>query len=357
MLIYINSRFLTQPVTGAQRYGIELSLRLKQLDPSIEFVCPKNVIQHDIFEQLNAKTVGKRIGHLWEQIDLPLYLKKQGNPLLLNLCNTAPIFYKNKITAVHDIIHALYPQSCSFAFRLWYKILIPRILKSSLTIITVSEFSKKEISNYYKYQSENIHVVYNAVNKQFKNRMEIDKVSKPYLLAVSSINYHKNYARMIEAFINLYKSKNLNISLFIIGGTALCYSKQHYDLVQDMPIRFLGRVSDNELINLYQNAEAFVFPSLYEGFGIPPLEAQSCGCPVISSNTASMPEVLEDSAIYFNPTDVNEIQHAMDVIIGNKQLQNLLINKGFLNVDRFSWDESANKLYNIISGILSKTKS
>jgi glycosyltransferase involved in cell wall biosynthesis len=350
----VNSRFLTQSITGVQRYGVELSLRLKQLDPSIEFVCPKNVVQHEMFEQLNAKVIGKRTGHLWEQIDLPKYLKGQGCPLLLNLCNTAPIFYKNKITTVHDIIHALYPQTCSFAFHVWYQILIPHILKNSLTIITVSEFSKREISDYYKCQSENIHIVYNAVDKRFKPKIKRSKTLEPYLLAVSSINYHKNYSRMIDAFANLYTSNNINISLFIIGGDNLCYAKQHYDIDQNVPIHFLGRVSDNELINLYQNAEAFVFPSLYEGFGIPPLEAQKCGCPVISSNTASMPEILGDSVVYFNPTDISEIQNAMYRIIDNKQLQDSLINKGFLNVNRFSWDESAHKLYNIMLDILSK---
>jgi glycosyltransferase involved in cell wall biosynthesis len=357
MSTYINARFLTQPVTGVQRYAIELSLRLKQLDPSIEFVCPQNVIQHDIFETLNTKIIGTRTGHLWEQIDLPKHLKKQGRPLLLNLCNTAPAFYKNKITVLHDIIHAIYPQSCTFAFRLWYRILIPHVLKNSLTVITVSEFSKKEISNHYKYPLENISVIYNAVDNRFKAKKGKDKTLEPYLLAVSSINYHKNYSRMIDAFLSLYKSKKTNISLFIIGGTGQSYVKQRYDIEKDIPVCFLGRVSDDELISLYQNAEAFVFPSLYEGFGIPLLEAQTCGCPVISSNTAAMPEVLGDSAIYFNPSDVSEMRNAMDLIINNKQLQDSLINKGFLNVNRFSWDKSVHKLYNIISDVLSKQKS
>jgi glycosyltransferase involved in cell wall biosynthesis len=357
MSIYINARFLTQPITGVQRYAVELSLRLKQLDSSIEFVCPKNVVQHDIFERLNAKIIGKRIGHLWEQMDLPKYLKKQGSPLLLSLSNTAPAFYKNKISTLHDIIYALYPQTCSFSFRLWYRILIPCVLKSSLFIITVSEFSKREISNYFKYPPEKIQVIYNAVDKRFKANKEKNQISKPYLLSVSSINYHKNYSRMIDAFFNLYKSDKSDVELIIIGGTNQCFSKQSYGLDKNVPISFLGRVNDTELIILYQNAEAFIFPSLYEGFGIPLLEAQACGCPVISSNTASMPEVLGDSAVYFNPTDSSEMKNAMNLIIHNKQLQDSLINKGFLNISRFSWDESANKLYNTILDILSKKKS
>jgi glycosyltransferase involved in cell wall biosynthesis len=348
MKIYINARFLTQPITGVQRFATELSLRLKELDPSIVFVCPHNVIQHETFDKLEAKIIGKRTGHLWEQIDLPLFLKTNGSPLLVNLCNTAPAFYKNKIATLHDVIYIRYSQSCSLKFRLLYFLLIPKILKSSLTLITVSEFSKQEISSYFKYPFENIHVIYNAINEQFKINKTRNKNAIPYLLAVSSINYHKNYSRTIEAFSNLCKSKNLNISLLVIGGSSSCFTKQSYIISQNVPIRFLGRVNDNELVKLYQSAKAFVFPSLYEGFGIPPLEAQSCGCPVIASKTTSMPEILGDSVIYFNPTDISEIQNTMDTIIANQQLRDSLTTKGLSNVSRFSWEDSACKLYNVI---------
>jgi glycosyltransferase involved in cell wall biosynthesis len=347
-MIIVNSRFLTQPVAGVQRFAIEISLRLKQMDSSIEFVCPKNVMQHNIFDKLDAKIIGSQTGHLWEQVELPLFLKKQGNPLLVNLCNTAPAYYKNKIATLHDIIYALYPQSCTFAFRFWYRLLIPRILKSSLALVTVSEFSKKEISAYYHYPQNKIHVIYNAVDKRFEPDKDKNPNTEQYLLVVSSIVYHKNYARVMESFLNLCKDKKHNINLLVIGGSNHCFTKQSYEAAQNASIRLLGRVSDKELIKLYQNAELFIFPSLYEGFGIPPLEAQACGCPVIASNAASMPEILGNSAMYFNPTDISAIQDVMDAAISNQRLRKSLIEKGFSNVSRFSWEISVQKLYELI---------
>jgi glycosyltransferase involved in cell wall biosynthesis len=348
-MVIINARFLTQPVTGVQRYAIELSLLLKQLDPAIEFVCPKNIEQHNIFEQLNARIIGKRTGHLWEQIDLPGYLRAQGNPLLVNLGSTAPICYKNKIVTLHDITYIRYPQSFSIKFRIWYHFLIPQILRKSLALVTVSEFSKKEISGYFKHLPKDIHVIYNAVNEQFKTSQVNIKELSPYLLAVSSPNYHKNFTRLINAFVNLRADKKIRENLLVVGESNRSFAKQSYEEASHSPsIHFMGRIKDEDLINLYQNAEAFIFPSLYEGFGIPAIEAQACGCPVLASNAASMPEILKDSVIYFEPTDILEIQNAIETIINNRSQRISLINKGFSNVCRFSWDESAHKLHTAI---------
>jgi glycosyltransferase involved in cell wall biosynthesis len=348
MSIYINARFLTQPITGVQRYAIELSLRLKQLNSSIEFVCPRDVIQQDIFERLNAKIIGKSTGHLWEQIDLPQYLKIQGNPLLVNLGNSAPVRYKNKIVTLHDIAHVRYPQSFSIKFHVWYRLLIPQILRTSLTLVTVSEFSKKEISNHFKHLPENIHVIYNAANEKFTVKKTKSNDVSPYLLAVSSPNYHKNFARLISAFLSLRESQKIKANLLVVGKSNHSFAEQSYDDNQSTFIHFMGRIDDGELIKLYQNAEAFIFPSLYEGFGIPALEAQACGCPVIASNAAAMPEILKDSVAYFEPTNILEIQNAIEAIVNNQSLRISLINKGFSNISRFSWDESAHKLYTVI---------
>jgi glycosyltransferase involved in cell wall biosynthesis len=346
--IYINSRFLTQSITGVQRFAIELSLRLRQLDTSIEFVCPKNIVQHDIFEQLNAKIIGKKTGHLWEQIDLPKYLSTRKNPLLINLANSAPMCYKNKIATLHDITLIRYPQSFSIKYRIWYNLLIHLILRKSLAVVTVSEFSKKEISSYFKHLPKDIYVIYNAVNEQFKvNKIENNNIS-PYLLAVSSQNYHKNFARLISAFLNLHKSKKIKENLLAVGKASPVFAKQSYNDDHSTSIHFTGRIKDEDLIKLYQNAEVFIFPSLYEGFGIPALEAQACGCPVIASNVAAIPEILKDSVVYFDPTNIFEIQNVIETVVHNPTLKTSLINKGLSNVSRFSWDESARKLYTVI---------
>ena len=149
-MLTVNSRFLTQNITGVQRFAIEISKQLKKLlNSKIQFVAPKNIIHKDLAEELDVKVIGYNTGHLWEQIDLPLYLSSIGKPLLLNLSNTAPLFYKNKIVTIHDVAFKRFPQTYSFKFRMFYNLLIPIILKNSKHILTVSEFSKNEINKIY----------------------------------------------------------------------------------------------------------------------------------------------------------------------------------------------------------------
>jgi glycosyltransferase involved in cell wall biosynthesis len=167
-------------------------------------------------------------------------------------------------------------------------------------------------------------------------------------LAVSSQNYHKNFGKLIDAFDSLYKSGKLKISLVIVGGSYLCRKKYVYTSSANAAIHFMGRVTDEELVGLYQGATAFVFPSLYEGFGLPPLEAQACGCPVIASKAASIPEVLGNSALYFDPNDVSDMQKALCRVSQDLFLREQLIEKGTANVSRFSWNISAFQLYELI---------
>lgn len=172
-MLAVNSRFLTQQITGVQRFAIEISLRLKEiLKDDVFFVSPNNIIQYDIAEKLDVKIIGKHTGHLWEQWELPKWLKKHDSPLLLNLCNMAPLMYRNKISTIHDIAFVRFPQTFSKKFLWFYKIMIPRIVKSSIKIITVSEFSKQEIVDEYKIDQNMVSVVYNAVNDSFKPKIK-----------------------------------------------------------------------------------------------------------------------------------------------------------------------------------------
>lgn len=169
-MLIINSRFLTQQITGVQRFAIEISLRLKDmLKDNVLFVAPNNIVQFEIAKQLNVKIIGKHTGHLWEQWDLPKWLKHNGSPLLLNLCNLAPLRYKNKISTIHDIAFERYPQTFSKKFLVVYRFMIPRIIASSKYVITVSEFSKREIVDTYSVEEQNVKVVYNAVNEKFNS--------------------------------------------------------------------------------------------------------------------------------------------------------------------------------------------
>ncbi|MFP9227673.1 glycosyltransferase family 4 protein [Pectobacterium cacticida] len=352
-MIYINARFLTQKLTGVQRFAEELCLSLKSIRDDIVFLSPHNIIRNDVAEKLNVKIIGKNKGHLWEQYDLPNYMKKNGSPLLINLCSTAPINYRNKIVTHHDVTYKKYPQSYSWKFRIFYNLCIPLMIRNTHHTITVSEFSKRELLRFYKIRERNISVIYNAVNAKFSPSESVtndNNNNNKYILAVSSNNYHKNFHVLISAFKSI---NDPQLTLLVVGENNKNFSKQNYDSVTlDKRVKFLGRVSDDELIKLYRNARFFVFPSLYEGFGIPPLEAQSCGCPVIASNSASMPEVLRNSVIYFPPNRVDLLQERMLQFLSDDNLRKEKILAGYENTKRFSWYKSAKKLNEVIQEVL-----
>jgi glycosyltransferase involved in cell wall biosynthesis len=349
-MIAVNARFLTQPLTGVQRFALEISRTLKEIsgEENIQFFAPKNIQLYSEANELNVQIIGSHTGHLWEQLDLPRHLKTLGNPILLNFCNTAPIFYKNKLSTLHDITYIRYPQTFSKSFRYFYQVMMPLVLKTSKHIFTVSEFSKKEISEYYHTTKEKISVVYNAVGKTFHPQIDEDLKKENYLLAVSSIKENKNFKMILNAFEEASKQID-NLKLFIAGDLKNNnFSNINLNAFVNNPrIKLLGRISDTELIKYYSNAIAFLFPSLYEGFGIPVLEAQACGCPVIASNAASMPEVLKDSAILVNPLSLENFVQAIYNVVHNIEYRKQLIESGFQNQSHFSWKQSGLKFFQI----------
>ena len=339
-ILVVNSRFLTQNITGVQRFAIEIAKQLKVLYPSgIQFISPKNIIHIDLAEELDVKIIGNRTGHLWEQIDLPRYLKSIDSPLLLNLANTAPLFYKNKIITVYDLAFHHYPKWFSKKFVLAYNFLIPRICKNSKHIFTDSEYVRKDISKSYSIDSTKITTIYGSYSEIFKCN---SNQKESLILAVGSIDPRKN----LLALINIFKDIR-DVKLMIVGQENRVFSSLG---IKDLPdnIVFTGYVDDIELVNLYNKASLFVYPSFFEGFGIPPLEAQACGTPVVCSNTTSLPEVGKDSVIYCDPYDLKDIREKIELVLNDKDLQNQLREKGFENIKRFNWKRSANKMIKII---------
>ena len=350
-MVCINARFLTQRITGTQRYAIEISTHINKylLSNEIFFLSPKNVLHSSLAAKLQVRTLGKLSGHLWEQMELPIFLKKKDNPLLVNLLNTGPLFYKNQVLTVHDLAFLRYPHWFSRKFYYFYRFLIPKLSKISRKIITVSEFSKKEIVSLLGIPSSKIEVVYNAVSNKFKYDPHREK--DDIILSVSSIDPRKNFIRLILAF------KRLNLpqyKLLIVGSENKIFSNSEIrNLIKEVPnVEFTGYVSDDELVKLYQKAKLFVYPSLYEGFGLPPLEAMACGTPVIVSNTASLPEVCGDAAYYVNPYDEKDIARGLETVLKDERLQKELTQKGLERVRMFSWEKSAAKLLGIIKKLL-----
>ena len=338
-MLYVNARFLSQKLTGVQRFAYELSLRLKdELGDDVIFLAPYNVIQHEMAERLGAKCVGKHSGYYWEQIELPFYLWRHGSPKLVNFCSVAPLLYGNNYIAVHDITWVRYPETYSKAFGTVYNFLIPRLCKRAKKLITVSEFSKHEISSYYNIPEDKFTVIYNAVGEVFHPIVDEKLRNENYFLAVSSVKANKNFVSVLQAFEIVLRT-NPDIRLYIVGD---CNDKNfqtiNIDQYKDNPsIKFLGRVSDEELVKYYSNALGFVFPSLYEGFGIPVLEAQACGCPVLASDIPPMKEVLQNSALYCDPFKIEDIASKMLKLLSERDI---LVHNGYRNVKRFSWDVS-----------------
>jgi glycosyltransferase involved in cell wall biosynthesis len=354
-MIVINARFLTQELRGVQRFAEQICLALKQLRNDVVFVAPHGIQMHESAKALDVQCIGRHSGHLWEQVDLPLHLRRQGNPLLVSLCSTAPLLYSNQIATHHDVNYVRHPESYTRTFRLLYRTMTPIMLARIKSLLTVSAFSKGEIAQVYKYPEKKIFVVPNAVSGDFHPGSQ-EPNKQDYLLAVSSPSAHKNFSRMIEAFLMLRGHEDLQLR--IVGGASGVFNDDNLQRLasRDSRIQFLGRLSDSELIAQYQNATAFVFPSLYEGFGIPPLEAQACGCPVLAANAASIPEVLQASALYFDPLDVSHMSAAMERILTDIPLRQSLRRRGLINVARFSWEESARQVSQRIDALLSPVR-
>ena len=347
-MIVINARFLTQEMRGVQRFAEQICLRLKDLRDDLVFVAPEDIHLQDSAEQLQVLRIGRNRGQLWEQMDLPLWLARNGYPPLVSLGNTAPLFYGNQIATHHDITYIRHPESYSRTFRAVYRTLTPILLARTKALITVSEFSRREIAAHYGYPAKSICVVPNAVDSRFRPfcAEQCQRDSTPYLLAVSSPTAHKNFARMIAAFLSVEGLDD--VELRIIGDSNRIFSGSLHDVSGSRRIRVLGRLTDEELVEAYQGAAAFVFPSLYEGFGIPPLEAQACGCPVIAARAASIPEVLGDSALYFDPLKVSDIAQSMQRILQDEALRRDLRHRGKANVARYCWNTSARQVSRLI---------
>lgn len=350
----VNARFLCQKITGVQRFAIELSKEIKKLDPSVVFVSPRNIIHKGLAEELEVITFGRFGGHLWEQMELPFFLKKQGTPVLVNLSNTAPLIYSKNIATVHDLAFYHHPEWFTRKFSIAYRFMIPYLTRKSLHVFTVSNFSKEDIAQSFRVQDEKIDVLYNGVSESFSvNCPAVENPisqKKPYLLCVGSLDPRKNLERLLKAF-RFYE--NNEIELLVVGGKSKSFS--NFDLEEfareDSRVKLLGYVPDDCLQYLYSNAVAFIYPSLYEGFGIPPIEAQAMGCPVISSSSTSLPEILGDSALYCDPYDVCDISKKIRYLVSDNDLQESLRKSGAQNISNYSWGRSAKELLGILREI------
>lgn len=343
-MLYINGRFLTQPLTGVNRFAYELTCALIQQGVDIIVVCPpKELISDYDISQFTIIKFGFGTSHVWEQFSLPFFFVGKGDYLLLNFTGAGPIAISNKIITIHDLAFLENPSWYSRSYVILYKFLTPLSAKTSKRILTVSEFSKKEITNKLGINSEKIEVIYNAATKcESENKSILSNVPERFLLAVSSIDPRKNFERLVRVFSHL-----CDYNLVVVGSGYRSFSGVNIK-TDSKNIFFLGRVSDAELTSLYKKAMAFIYPSLYEGFGIPPIEAMSYGCPVVVSDIDVLHEVCGEAALYIDQLDEIDIKNKVEEICNNPSLRDDLRGKGYKNINRFSWESSANKLQQLL---------
>ena len=346
--LMVNCRFLSQKVTGTQRVAVELCKQMKKLYPSIPFLSPKNILQKNVADMLGVTVVGNSTGQIWGQWELPRFLKKQGCPVLLNLCNLAPLRYPKNIVTIFDLSPFREPLWFSFAFRTYYRFMVPRIIKKAQRILTGSNFSKSEMIGLLGVPENQICVTPYAIAEnilQLAQKPTYNSNGK-YLLAVSSIDPRKNFSRLIQAFVNT----NLkDVKIIFVGAKNKSFNNMHLEenMENKENLIFKGYLTDEELVNLYKNALCLVYSSLYEGFGLPPLEAMACGCPVVISKVASLPEVCGDAACYIDPYDVESIAQGIKKVLADKELRDTLIRKGYERIKMFSWRKCAIDTMNI----------
>ncbi len=341
-MIYINGRFLTQKPTGVHRFSFEMCKALHTLGLDFVVLSPPHVLD---FYHCNfpIKIIGKTSSHLWEQIELPLFLKSKKSPLLISFMGLGCVFYSNQISTIHDVSFLRNPQWFSKAYYYFYKIMTPWMARKSKKIITVSNFSKHELIELLQINENKLCVIYNAVAKHFFEKSEILPINEPYILAVSSLDPRKNFSNLIHAFLKL---QDLPHKLYIIGGNSSVFSTMNLPISDK--IVFLNYVSNHDLVAYYKQASLFVYPSLYEGFGIPPLEAMSQQCPVLVSDIQVLHEVCKDAVFYCNPNDSNDIANQIHYILTNPSEVEIKKNIGLQHINNFSWKASASKLLEVI---------
>ena len=288
-------------------------------------------------------------GVVWEQTVLRQIIKKHDIEALLCPNNNGIIIKPDThmLTWLHDIY--TYKGDVATSYKLLQRLRMPRVLSNSDTIVAVSEFTKSEIVDTFGTPEEKISVVPNGVQNVFFGD-DSTPVGLPdeYLLYVGDLNTRKNIPRLIEAFNELRSEYGIPHDLVLIGPESKSFYNYPIVDVDNDDIHNFGFVSKLELKYAYENAAVFLFPSLYEGFGMAALESMACGTPVVAGNRASLPEVLDNAAILVNPEDPSKIAEETYNLLVDQQLRSKLVRRGSDRASQYTWKKSANRMIDII---------
>ena len=320
-------------------------------DPS--FIFAKNVTPVVVHPQARHPV----LFYIWFEWSIPYMLRKYKVDLFLSPDGYLSLSAKvPTCLVIHDLAFEHYPEHFVMSHRLYWRHYSPLFAKKAKHIVTVSEFSKKDISTRYKIDPSKIDVVHNGAHDEYRpleweEREEVKKQYADgceYFVFAGALHPRKNIVNLLKAFVAFKKRQRSNMKLVIVGRMAWKY-EEVAEMKDEMPfkndVKWVGYMDVNELSKVIGGAYALVYASLFEGFGIPILEALQCHVPAIVSNTSSMPEVAGDAALLVDPTDVQDIANKMELLYKDEALRKKLILAAQEQVKKFDWDFSAEKLW------------
>ncbi len=349
-MIIINGKFLSQELTGVQRFALEITRELALIRKDILIAAPSESKIIQSVNDLPIEHTGNYGGVMWEQFDLQRWLKKQGSPLLINFCNSGPLYYQPAISTIHDLATIFNPNWFSKFFAFAYQRMLPILAKRSEIILTVSEQVKKELIAELNLNPNKVKVVYNGLPQVFMNDIQSGKsfMKRRQILAVGSFDPRKNLNLLMEAFAEMPSTKDWK--LVIAGRQSDLFRYKYQQLPENVKDRIIIKtaVSDNDLIKLYRESEVFVSLSAYEGFGIPVLEAIAHQCRVLVSDIAVFRELFT-GYVTFTSLKKEDVKNALTEIMISKET----IASATTLLEKFSYRKAAIALDEIINSLTS----
>ena len=360
--VIINATNIGHKLDGIGVYTLNLLIELSKLNTGINFIVflNRNCEQHirglkfpDNFsirwvKHLVSPDYGFR-GHFLRLLYSNLLSLRYRKSMLFNTSQLEAMFFRTKqIICIQDIIPLLFKKDHKKQF-FFYRYILKHALNSAKHIITTSNHTRELVLSFYKLSNDKLHVIHLGIQDIYIKEAETcNQERENFILYAGRIAPTKNVIGILKAF-ELIKEK-LDYKLIIAGSGKENIKEKSY--IDNDRVLFKGYISNNEMLRLYRKALLFVFPSFYEGFGLPPLEAMACGCPVVVSNVASLPEVCGDAAYYVNPYNIESIAEGMYKVLTDESLRRSLIQKGLERAKLFSWEKSAKEHLEVFKEVL-----